>query len=281
MSLFFYVSRFFNKTDENYVYEYVDLYEYLPWKDSEGFIQFNLTVESMKIEMSHQYAFFMEHVELRNQLVVEIIPTIMAILVFILNMYLLACLFFVAELRKVNFLLVGWQAVCDLFSVSIGDSLSYVLGYSAWWIRVQQDYSLLRIIGEFIHCHLNGLSQIVNEYSTCFALLFFAMERFIIIVYPFTAKTLLTRNFYLISFVAIVLFDLLLWGAHILTIILDVEPCDVKMSKTSFWMTKHAKFWGDLMLFLITPASLCTVAYGAIAVKFLSIKMRHRKQKQH
>ncbi len=48
-------------------------------------------------------------------------------------------------------------------------------------------------------CFLSKVSRLVNEYSTGPVLLMMAVERFIVVVLPFKAKTILTPNYYLVS----------------------------------------------------------------------------------
>ena len=61
-----------------------------------------------------------------------------------------------------------------------------------------------------LYCFVTGVSFIINEYSTAFVIMFYAVERFILVVFPLKAKTILTKRNYIISVIGILIASALL-----------------------------------------------------------------------
>ncbi len=227
--------------------------------------------------LSEAYILFVrQNPGLPERLINKVLIIPILTLVTLLNLYLLICLAVVQDLKKSNFLLVAWQATCDLVSVALCDSVFYFAVRTRFLrnlIPVQGSPVLNKIL-TLVVCHVSGFSQIINEYSTFMVLWFFAIERFILIVVPFKAKTMLTDRFYKRSFTAIVILDLLLWSSHSVAIATGREPCSQYSASVSFWYNKKWKFWGELFAFFIAPAVFCIFAYSAIAGSFLAAKLR-------
>ncbi len=135
-------------------------------------------------------------------------PMIICGLVLVFNSYLIFCLVAVKELRKPRFLLIFWQALCDVLSVSVMDFLYFGLfvnDFMGFYTKLPLPFK------NFILCHSQAFGQLINEYSTGLVLGFFALERFFFVVFPFKAKFWLTSKFYCFAFLFIVTLDFCLW----------------------------------------------------------------------
>ncbi len=195
------------------------------------------------------------------------IPIFISTLVILLNLYFITCIGFVRNLRCAQFVLVLWQAFCDITSVGLSDIYYFTIRETQWYAKIIKRNTWLVKIEEFSFCHLNGFAQLINEYSTSLVLSFFAFERLVLIIFPFRAKTILSKKFYLTSSSLIILLDLFLWIAHFVAIVLDVEGCSIVTSTTSFWISQDFKFWGDLICFYAIPVGFCMACYSVIGFR--------------
>ncbi len=281
---YYYVFLFLNSSFDNGAIVYYKIYYYYPWENQYGNETYNKTVIYGSNWIGEAFEFFVfTHRELRDIIVDKVIPISMAALVLVSNAYFLLSFCLVKELKKCNFLLVAWQSVCDIVSVAVADSLFYVLRRSNIWQRLiaETDSAFLIELDLAIFCYISGFAQIINEYSTSLVFFFFAVERFILVVLPFRAKSILTKSFYIRTFLGIVLVDLSLWIAHLVAIIVDHEPCGWKSAKVSFYYNETMKFWADLLVFFVTPALVCIVAYSVICVEFCKNNLKQTASKNN
>ena len=100
---------------------------YEEWEAADGEIVRNLTSSFREVYEVSDAQLFLSRNQRQIYYVREKLASVMGILVLIFNLYLLISIAAVKELRSVKFLLLCWQASCDILSVSIGDFVFFVL----------------------------------------------------------------------------------------------------------------------------------------------------------
>ena len=260
-----------NTTDDNsdYFYDY-DYYYY-------HYYYFTTRQPlSMYIE-SDAYIYVINNLEFLTDLQLTYLPLSCSGFVISFNLYLLLCLCLVKELRAVRSLLIFWQGFCDIISVAVVDIIAFTLPNTDWFWKLHR-YDWFGKILYFNSCHLLGVGQIINEYSTGFVLSFYAFERLVLIFFPFSAQSLLTKKFYIVTFLTVIIIDLTLWTNHAIAIHRGREDSCNFLVYQSFWPNPKAKLWGDMTIFFVIPASFCFIAYALIGVRFIQRLTVHRRQ---
>ena len=112
-------------------------------------------------------------------------------------------------------------------------------------------------------------AHLINEYSTGLVLAFYAVQRLILVVFPFKSKLLLTKRFYCTSFVCVVIIDCMLLLAHGIAVYFGREPCTSITVYQSFWPNPLYRLWGNLIIFFCVPASICAICYTLISFQFM------------
>lgn len=215
--------------------------------------------------------FFHDFQDTHEKLNNDYLPWCSTFIIAILNTYMIICIFFVPKLRKVNFLMVFWQILCDIVSFPV-----LMLAGSLVFKINKSEHPIYR----FFSCYAKGYGQLINEYSTGLVLAFHAVERLILVVFPFKSKAWLTKRFYSFSFLFIVVTDCMLWTAHGVSIFLEWEPCNMLIYE-SFWPNPTSRLLGNMVLFFGVPACICALCYFLITVQFVRRLYLHYNRKQN
>ncbi len=125
----------------------------------------------------------------------------------ILNAYFICCIVGLTDLRKLQFVPLAWQAFCDIIAVSI---FSNSYGIKQLFPVAYEPGHEEMTSQQYWYCIGLKLSLLLNEYSTGPVLLLFAVERFILVVLPFRAKSILSTKYYIVSSVAVIAFGAIL-----------------------------------------------------------------------
>ncbi|XP_063724100.1 uncharacterized protein LOC134851798 [Symsagittifera roscoffensis] len=189
----------------------------------------------------------------------------------VFNTYFLACIASLKSLRQWRYVLIGWQGLCDLIGISILGTFQGLLRFAdynttilnwiddTWGFRTRMDWLTYKA------CKFNEATRLINEYSTPLVLTFLAVERLIVVVFPFRAKQLLNKWTYMGCSIGIPIFTV----SMVMGIFRgDNGRCGYS-GNGGLYRDGRTKFLFDIPLLFALPAMACLVMYGLVAAKLL------------
>merc|ERR1712150_24290 len=195
----------------------------------------------------------------------------LAVIGLFLNLYFLGCIAFIKALRQWRYLLIGWQAFCDI----IGQCILSITVHAIWlidrhprargWVEDLIGVKAWVELNDFKSCQMYEIIRLINEYSVGPVLTFLAVERFIIVVYPFKAKQWLTQNVYIAASIFIPCFTV---GMTLGYLQEGRYGCWEKGIK-GIYRNQLVKFITDIFLIFVIPATACCVMYGFVASELM------------
>ena len=130
--------------------------------------------------------------------------------------------------------------------------------------RVVWASALLEVHYRSVFCFVSTMEMDGPLYSTGFAMIALAVQRFILVKRPFTAQQTLSKRYYLISgAICTVLSLVLILSSSLVTVFLNKDVC----RETSFYNNKQLRAIADSMIFYIVPVICCLYLYISVGIE--------------